>query len=315
MRYRALKSMLPSAVLLAAIVPFAGCASTISAADNSAKDPSTIVIGAIPGEQSTTLDDVFSKVAQILEKDTGDKVQFFQSTSYASVIEAQRAGKVQIAAYGPFSYAIAHDSGAGAELIGYEASSATDSGAYKSALSVMAGSDIKTVADLKGKKVCFVDPASTSGYLYPTAALEQAGINPKTGITPVFAGTHPASVLALKSGQCDAAFSTQLTPSQLVQTGQLKKGETKEIWTSAWIPPSPLAISTKLSPALVAKIKNAFLTQMSVPALEKAGDCSQGASKDCGLPFFAVKTIADKTYDGIRHVCAITKAQACRNGG
>lgn len=313
---RTLRSVLVVAAL-ASVLPFAACGSASKAAGTG--DPGTITIGVIPSEQQTDLSETYDKVSKVLEKDTGEKVSFYQATSYAAVIEAQRAGKVQVAEYGPFSYVLAKDSGVPTSLIGYSAANASDPGSYRSVLSVKAGSPIKSVADLKGKKVCFVDPASTSGYLYPTAAIIKAGLNPKKDIKQVMAGGHDASVLSLASGQCDAAFSTQdMAEKQLIQTGQIKKGELTQIWTSEPIPPSPWTVSTNIDKSIQQKIRNAFLTELNVPALTKAGDCSEGAAKSCGLPgapTWGYKSVDDATYDGIRNVCKGTVAETCKSAG
>lgn len=64
-----------------------------------------------------------------------------------------------------------------------------------------------------GKKVCFVDPSSTSGFLYPTAGLIEEGViasgseaDISAAVTPIYAGGRDASALAVKSGDCDAMW-------------------------------------------------------------------------------------------------------------
>ncbi|GAA5039631.1 phosphate/phosphite/phosphonate ABC transporter substrate-binding protein [Actinopolymorpha pittospori] len=275
-------------------------------------DPDTITIAHIPSEENTDIDQSYAKIAEVIEQETGKKVAFQQATSYAAVIEAQRAGKVQIAAYGPFSYVVAKDSGAGAELLGYSAESSQDPGGYYSVASVPKGSKITDLSGFKGKKVCFVDPTSTSGYLFPSAGLLKEHIDPKKGVTPIFAGGHDASVLAVADGQCDGGFSTEsMAKEELIKSGQLKQGDIKVIWKSELIPPSPVAVSTKLSPELRKQLKNIFLTKLNVDALKKSGECD--TSKDnCGLPMkWGYLSIEDSAYDGIRAVCDTTKSDSC----
>jgi hypothetical protein len=60
-----------------------------------------------------------------------------------------------------------------------------------------ADSPITDLAGCAGRTVCFVDPNSTSGYLYPTAGLIEAGVDPVNGLTRTFAGGHDASALAV----------------------------------------------------------------------------------------------------------------------
>lgn len=283
----------------------------------SGEDPKTITIVHIPSEDQETLSTGEQLIQKVLEKELGMKVNYIRATSYAATIEAQRAGKAQVAGYGPFSYTVAHDGGAGVDLIGVVAATKGGAAGYRSVASVRANSGITSLKQAKGKKVCFVDPISTSGFLYPTDALMKAGINPKKDIKAVYAGTHPASVLALHSGQCDIAFSTQDTAEkQLIQTGQIKKGELKQIWTSDIIPNSPVTVSTKISPALQQKIKNVYLKDLNVDALKKMGMCDKSdKTGDCDLGGWGYIPVTDKDYDGIRAVCKFTKADACTNIG
>lgn len=299
--------------------PTTGGGAAAAPANNAktSQDPTTLTIVHIPGEEQETLSTGEKLIQKVLEKELGMKVNYIRATSYAATIEAQRAGKAQVAGYGPFSYAVAHDSGAGVSLIGVVAATKGGSTGYRSVASVRADSGITSLKQAKGKKVCFVDPISTSGFLYPTDALMQAGINPKKDIKSIYAGTHPASVLALHSGQCDIAFSTQDTAEkQLIQTGQIKKGELKQIWTSTIIPNSPVTVSTKLSPALQQKIRNVYLNDLNVDALKKMGMCDKSdKTGDCDLGGWGYIPVKDSDYNGIRAVCKITKADACTNLG
>ena len=63
---------------------------------------------------------------------------------------------------------------------------------------------IKTLADLKGKTFARVDPLSTSGWIIPSLMLKAAGINAGTDMKIVDAGSHPAVVTAVYTGQADA---------------------------------------------------------------------------------------------------------------
>ena len=49
------------------------------------------------------------------------------------------------------------------------------------------------LANVDGQTVAFVDQGSTSGYLVPALQLLNAGVDPQTGITPLFAGGHDAA--------------------------------------------------------------------------------------------------------------------------
>lgn len=63
---------------------------------------------------------------------------------------------------------------------------------------------IGDISAVEGQQVAFVSESSTSGYLFPALELVNLGIDPQTGIDPIFAGGHDAAVTAVYNG--DATF-------------------------------------------------------------------------------------------------------------
>ena len=114
-------------------------------------------------------------VIQILERDTGMRVQPFTTGDYVSVVEAMRAKKVDVAWLGAFSYVLAVDR-ADVEAFAAGVRKSTGKATYASLIFVKGDSPYQSVADLKGKSFAFVDPASTSGYLFPRAGLLKLGL-------------------------------------------------------------------------------------------------------------------------------------------
>ncbi|MDO5696770.1 MAG: phosphate/phosphite/phosphonate ABC transporter substrate-binding protein [Dermatophilus congolensis] len=288
-----------------------------TAATGGAESKDTIVLASVPSEESTDLQSQLDGIIKLLEKETGKKVSFQQATDYAAVIEGQRAGQIDIGIYGPFSYVIAKDSGVPVEPIGAMVDEPGDKPGYQSYGWTRPDTGIKDIKGFAGKKVCFVDLASTSGYLYPSAGLLSAGIDPKTGVTPVMAGGHDASLLSIASKQCDAGFAFDTMEATMVEKGQLKAGQLTHVWTSETIAGSPAVMSTAtLDADTQAKVRDAFITKANKPALVAEGICA--SEEDCKLPEdtgwgFVATTDAD--YNGIREVCKVTKADACTSAG
>src|SRR5689334_8982810 len=133
----------------------------------------------------------------MLAKASGKPVELKVLTDYAALIEGQRAGVIQLAVYGSLSYVLARDTGAGVEPLGVEVMRKGAKPEYRSYLVTKAGSPIRSLDDLRGKRVCFVDPNSTSGYLYPVAALLAEGIG-SDDYTARYAGGHDATVLGVR---------------------------------------------------------------------------------------------------------------------
>jgi phosphonate transport system substrate-binding protein len=284
-------------------------------ADGGREDwPDTLVFGAIPSEESTALEQSYAPIVEILERELDLEVEFFQATDYAGIIEAQIAGNVQLAQYGPFSYVIARDRGAEIEPIGAQVEEEGEEPGYQSYGIAPAGSDISSLADFEGRTVCFVDPSSTSGFLYPSAALLDEGIDPEADVEPVFAGGHDASVIAVDNGDCEAGFATdtmvnETAPNEL----GIAEGSLEVVWESDTIAGSPLAVSTTLPASLVDEIRRVILEEANSDALLEAGLCEG----DCPLTdenVWGYAEVDDAFYDGVRDVCETTQAQACTEG-
>ena len=134
--------------------------------------PSKLVIAAVPSENVATMTLRYQNFVKVIEKETGLPTTFISATDYAGVIEAQVAGRADVVFYGPFSYVLAKARGAKIEAVGASVPTSTvASGYYLSYLVTKKGSGINSIKDVKGKNLCFVDAASTSGFLYPTAGL------------------------------------------------------------------------------------------------------------------------------------------------
>ncbi|MEU3260721.1 phosphate/phosphite/phosphonate ABC transporter substrate-binding protein [Streptomyces albidoflavus] len=306
-----------SAVMVLSALTVTACGSSAAdkggEADGGARNPDSLVFATIPTEDSTTLEQSFAGVIAMLEKETGKKITFQKATDYAAIIEGQRTGKIDIAVYGPFTYVLALNSGVKIEPA---AALVTEKGAkpgYRSYGFVKTGSDIESLADAKGKRVCFVEPNSTSGYLYPSAGFIEAKVNPEKDITPVMAGGHDASVLAVVSGQCDLGFAYDvMVEHQLIDKKQIKPGAVKTIWKSEIVPGSPAAVSSELDSGLKNKIVTALQTKANTDYLKAHGFCTEVCSVgDQGNWGFT--KVSDAMYDGVRKVCDTTKDKQCQS--
>jgi phosphonate transport system substrate-binding protein len=142
------------------------------------------------------------EIAEMLKKATGLYFSTSVATSYAAVIEAMGAGKVDIGWLATFSYVLArkkYDVDLLLIVVRF------GKPFYRGQIMVRADSGIQTLADLKGKTFAYVDPASTSGHLYPKALLLSHGHDPDQFFSQtVFAGSHNAVVLSLLKGEVDA---------------------------------------------------------------------------------------------------------------
>ncbi|MCC3291418.1 MULTISPECIES: phosphate/phosphite/phosphonate ABC transporter substrate-binding protein [unclassified Arthrobacter] len=291
--------------------------------------PQSLVFAVVPTDDSKELEDSFKPIVAAIEKETGLPTSIEAVSSNAGVIEAQAAERVDVATYGAFSYYLAQNVADVTPVAMDQRTPAAGSGAVQSLGVVAAGSDIKTLEDVQGKDVCFTDPASSTGYLAAAAGLISIGLDPKSDINPIFAGSHDVAVTQMLAGDCDVAFVagtfiTDILPAR----GVIKDGDVETLWTSPDIPGTPMVIGNWLPEDLRTKISNAVLKYNAVTAAE-AGLCPDDqreaqpswgeeyagkmACEWGGTGAFAFEPATDEDFATIREICETTQAEVCRN--
>jgi len=307
---RTIRNSALAASALIALPAVAACGSGDAATND------TLTFAATPAESSQSLQSDFANIIELLEQEAGVSIEFQNASDYAAVIEGQRAGQIDMASYGPFSYVIAKDSGVDIEAVVAPTNDKDVAPAYTSLAYVRADSDIDSLDDIDGQEVCFVDAASTSGYLVPMKGLMDAGKSMDDDMQQVLAGGHDASLLSLESGNCDVAFAHDAMLDTLVASGQLEDGALRSIWESDPIPEDPIAVSNSIDPEVIERITTVLREKANKPALVEAGICD--SEDDCVLPElieYGYLPVTDEDFDSIRELCEETKADACNSVG
>lgn len=271
-----------------------------SSASGFAVDENTLVFGVVPDSVDTETN--YQPLMDYLAQETGKQVEYHESTDYAALIEASIAGKIDVASFSGFTYVTAKNQGAKITPI---SSITTTEGAepgYFSQAIVPKGSDIKTVADMKGKKVCFVDPSSTSGYLFPSYNLLKNDLDPETDVTAIFAGKHDVSVQKVGEGvECEAGWA---------EDSEVEKSDKVTVIEETMVPGAPIVVSDALPKELVSQISG-LLAQVTADEMVEAG--IESASSDAFRSvFFETTPVDDAYYDTVRDICETTKASQCQ---
>ena len=161
-----------------------------------------IVMSFVPSGDTQDIIASGDTLAQMVSERTDLVVKANVGTDFSSVREAMCAGQAQIGWLNTFNYVLAN------EQCGVDAALATSrfgATTYAGQIIVRADSGITTLEDLKGKVMCWVDPASTSGYIIPRIMLAAEGINPDTDFSQTIeAGSHNNVVTQVYNGDCDA---------------------------------------------------------------------------------------------------------------
>ena len=243
-------------ILLLARTLVAAGAGQAAAADS----PKQLVMAITPSNIPTKLFKASEVFSAELGKKLGIPIKVYMPTDYLEVVEALRNKTADLAFVHPAGYVFANRE-AKAQIVAIDVWHGKTS--YTSRFYVRKDSGIKTLEDLRGRTIAFVDPGSTSGYVYPMVLLMKRGLvkdrNPKTFFKEaMFAGTHEAALLALLNGSVDAVASFDLAPEQYLKD---KEKIDKLIYVAETdpIPEAGVVARDGLDPALLKKLYDALM--------------------------------------------------------
>lgn len=303
-RVRTASIALVGAALLS--LGLAGCsgsaeASASSTADGTfAIDSDTLVFGVVPDSASTQTN--YQPLMDYIAQETGKKVEYHESTDYAALIEAAVAGKIDVASFSGFTYVTATKNGAQISPVSSIITKKGQKPGYYSEAIVPVGSSIADIAGFAGKKVCFVDPSSTSGYLFPSYNLLKAGIDPEKGVTPVFAGKHDVSVQKVGEGvECEAGFA---------EDSEVAKSDKVKVVDKTMVPGAPIVVSDTLPADVQQKLRD-ILSEVTVDDIIASG-VKSADSDGFRSVFYATSPVDDSYYDVIRDICTKVNAKQCQ---
>lgn len=176
----------------------------------------------IPQENPDKLLGDIAAITTWLSAEIGVTVEGFVTIDHAAAVEALRNGDADISFMGALPFVLAEKEIGAVPLL---SEVYRDAPFYTGRIFVRRDSGIKALADLQGGDIAFADPISESGYLYPLAEFERAGLI--TGPDAAeeffgrmfFAGGYQQAMQAMAEGLVDAAGASQyadllLTPQQ-----------------------------------------------------------------------------------------------------
>ena len=282
--------------LFACLVSLIAACSLTEKSLGSAERP--IKMSIVPFLETQRLVTGMKNIGDFVEKETGLKIESEVPTSYVAVVEAMCANKVDIGWVSPLAYLLANKKcNATMELASVNSQGKTT---YRALIVARTASDIKELADLKGKRFAWVDASSTSGYLYPRSMLADKGLTPETLFAQqVFAGGHDKVVIALMNNQVDAGAIFEDARTSKGITDQFPKvmEETRIIGTSADIPNDGVAFRKDMPADTVKKIKAALLKLASTPEGKKVFTDAIGTT--------GVMETNDEAYNPVRRAAQV----------
>lgn len=253
---------------------FAACAALcLSASLTHAAE--TLRVSAIPDEAPTELLRKFKPLGAYLEQQLGMKVEFTPVADYPAVVEALATDRLDMAWLGGFTFVQVHlKTGNAIPLVQREQD------AQFTSKFITADTNVNSLADLKGKTFAFGSVSSTSGSLMPRYFMLQDGIKPESYFSRIgYSGAHDATAAWVQAGKVDGGVLNASVWDKLVASGKVDTSKVRVFATTPSYFDYNWTVRGNLDPALVEKIKAAFLALDPANPAHKAILDLQAASR------------------------------------
>ncbi|HHW9738453.1 TPA: phosphate/phosphite/phosphonate ABC transporter substrate-binding protein [Staphylococcus aureus] len=267
-------------VLMLAVIVFAAACGNSSSLDNQKNasnnsdsksggyKPKELTVQFVPSQNAGTLEAKAKLLEKLLSKELGIPVKVSVSTNYNTIVEAMKSKKVDVGFLPPTAYTLAHDQKAADLLLQAQRFGVKEDGSaskelvdsYKSEILVKKDSKIKSLKDLKGKKIALQDVTSTAGYTFPLAMLKnEAGINATKDMKIVNVKGHDQAVISLLNGDVDAAavFNDARNTVKKDQPNVFK--DTRILKLTQAIPNDTISVRPDMDKDFQEKLKKAFI--------------------------------------------------------
>ncbi len=254
----------------------------------------------VPSVDAQKVTESAELLVQFLRQYTGYWIEASVPTSYIAVVEAFGAGKADVAAMNAFSYLLAHERYRVRAVLRVVRRHGELS--YRGQIIAHVASGIEHLQQLQGKRIAYVDPASTSGYILPKALLEREGIRPAE---EVFAMRHDNVVTMVYQRQVDAG-ATYYSPPDPV-TGEIRDARSRVqrqfpdvaekvriVALTDSIPNDPIVVRADMPEEIVERLVGGLLAFQARPEGRRA------LFEIYSIEGFA--PASDRDYDGLRRL-------------
>jgi phosphonate transport system substrate-binding protein len=222
--------------------------------------PQVLHVGLIPEQAIFTQLQRYQPLLDYLAQELGIKIEMHILPRFGNLIDNFNQLGLDAAFFGSFTGALAiRKLGvvplARPQFIGGRST-------YYGLVFVRRDSGIRTAADMKGKRMVFVDRATTAGYLLPLAFFNEIGISNYSEWFReyYFAGTHEDAISEVLNGYADVGAAENTVFDRLAARDPRLAGELEILATSPPLPAGGLAVRKDLPEELQKSLQQKLLT-------------------------------------------------------
>ncbi|UKO95802.1 phosphate/phosphite/phosphonate ABC transporter substrate-binding protein [Nostoc sp. UHCC 0870] len=202
----------------------------------------------------TGIDDLkrdFGAFSTVLAEVLGINIELFPVENPTAAAPALLSGNLDLVFAGPSEYLILNSRAKAIPIISVKRKN------YHSIFIVRADSNIKTLAQLKGKTIAMRKVGSTSGHIAPTSLLIDAGLDPKTDFKTVMLDNKGGK--ALKTGEVDAWSMSSDRYQSVLDSEGLSNKDFKIIFQGTELPSDVFVVSNQLASSFIETLRSQIL--------------------------------------------------------
>lgn len=228
--------------------------------------PQKILIGIVPEMNVFKQKQRFKLLGEYLSKKSGIAVEFTILSRYGNIVDRFSSEKLDGAFFGSFTGALAIKRLGVVPLA--RPVNLDGSSTYHGYLFVRKDSGIKGVHEMKGKKMAFVDKATTAGYLFPLAYLKENGVTDTNSFfsKSFFTGSHDAAINAVLNRKADVGAAKHSVYERERKHDPRVDRELTILAKSSIVPSNGLCVRSDLPEPLKNKLKSILLGLHGDPA-------------------------------------------------
>ncbi len=224
----------------------------------------------------------------VLEEILAKTIEFVTVESYIAGAAALQSDQVDLVLTGPSEYVVIRARTNAVPVISITRPN------YRSIICVSANSAIKSVAQLKGKKIAMWQVGSTSGHLGATSLLMDAGLDPKSDLKILMLGSQ--GLPALQNGEVDAWGGSSARYAEFLEEQDLSESALPPIVKGPLLPKDIFVANSKLATNFVEEIRLGIVKNHD-KVIQSLSAVDRGKYKDSKLVL-----ANDSDYEMIRDV-------------
>ncbi|MEG4008192.1 phosphate/phosphite/phosphonate ABC transporter substrate-binding protein [Microcoleus sp. Pol11C1] len=256
----------------------ASCSTTVNQSNRSSSnlavsEPETLEFAVTDIQGAEDLQQNYQTFRTVLGEVLEKKIELFPVDNYIAAAVALQSGQLKLALTGPSEYVIMRARTNAVPIIAITRPN------YHSLILVPANSEIKSLAQLKGKTIGMWEVGATGGHLGPIKILMDAGLNPQSDFQISMLGKK--GLEAIKKQQVDALGIGWNRYKDLLKIDGLSTNDFRIIATGLPLPSDLFVASSNLPNTLVEKIRTRLVENqdklIEAILLGEANDKYQGA--------------------------------------